>query len=349
MGTDSVDFFPDQVDMRLSGYVLRDGAYHRVASASRWRYWLAYSTIAAIVVGIAVVVFTRTNAVDALTRALERSGVLFWYEVDDDEALDELPPASGERNCRWSEDDARAAQVEDQGRCNSCWAFAIGHCMHARHEVHTGQAQPPLSAQSLLDAQPDTRRLGVPTCTRLSLDKCGCGSTMASAFRAARDVGMVRADCAPYRASKANALPGNDHRLCETAPNCFHHPETRAGACARVRFNQVYEIHTEEAAWEELTCNGPLVAALAVTQSLASPRFDRDGLLIVDDGAVVRGLHAVCVVGGGTTPGGTDYWLIRNSWGTQWGDGGYAKVRRGVNALGLADASTGQWFYVGVF
>jgi hypothetical protein len=336
--------------MGLSGYVLRDGAYHRVASPTRWRYWLAYAAIAAMVLGIAVVVFTRTNAVDALTRALERSGVLFWYEVDDDEELEALPAAPDQdRPCRWSDEDARAAQVEDQGRCNSCWAFAIAHCMRARREVHTGQAQPPLSAQSLLDAQPDTRRHGVATCTRNDLDKCACGSTLTSAFRAARDVGLVSTACDPYRASNANALPGNDHALCETAPNCFHHPETRGGACTRVRFAEVYIIQTEEAAWEELRCHGPLVVALAVTRSLASPGFDDDGLLIVDDEADVEGLHAVCVVGAGTTSSGRDYWLIRNSWGTGWGDKGYAKVERGKHALGMARADTRQWFYLGVF
>jgi hypothetical protein len=30
-----------------------------------------------------------------------------------------------------------------------------------------------------------------------------------------------------------------------------------------------------------------------------------------------------------------DYWQLRNSWGTGWGDGGYFKIRRGTNEIGI--------------
>ena len=42
--------------------------------------------------------------------------------------------------------------------------------------------------------------------------------------------------------------------------------------------------------------------------------------------------HAVTAVGYGTDDDGTPYWLIKNSWGTNWGENGYMKILRDIEA-----------------
>lgn len=44
--------------------------------------------------------------------------------------------------------------------------------------------------------------------------------------------------------------------------------------------------------------------------------------------------HGVVVVGWGTLLG-TNYWIVRNSWGSTWGSGGYILMRRGVNKCNI--------------
>ncbi|CAN2390473.1 Belongs to the peptidase C1 family [Pristimantis euphronides] len=55
--------------------------------------------------------------------------------------------------------------------------------------------------------------------------------------------------------------------------------------------------------------------------------------------------HAVIVVGYGTEHNeksgeDIDYWLIRNSWGENWGDGGYVKIKRNANMCGITESAS---------
>ena len=45
--------------------------------------------------------------------------------------------------------------------------------------------------------------------------------------------------------------------------------------------------------------------------------------------------HAVLLVGYGP-----DYWKLKNSWGSDWGEGGYFRLKRGKNMCGIADSAS---------
>jgi len=54
------------------------------------------------------------------------------------------------------------------------------------------------------------------------------------------------------------------------------------------------------------------------------------------------GGHAIVIVGWGVKDG-LPYWLIRNSWGVNWGDGGHFRVRRGTNECGIEGRVWGSY------
>lgn len=91
-------------------------------------------------------------------------------------------------------------------------------------------------------------------------------------------------------------------------------------------------VNNETLMLEALQTKGPLGVDLYASKDFYSYK---SGILSPDpDCAKNYPNHAVNIVGYGTS-NGTDFYLIKNSWGKSWGDKGYLRVPRNVNFCGI--------------
>ena len=81
---------------------------------------------------------------------------------------------------------------------------------------------------------------------------------------------------------------------------------------------------------------GPVEAAFTVYSDLPSYK---SGVYKHTAGQVLGG-HAIKIIGWGTE-NGEDYWLVNNSWNSDWGDHGTFKILRGADECGIEDEVVG--------
>ena len=86
----------------------------------------------------------------------------------------------------------------------------------------------------------------------------------------------------------------------------------------------------EENMMQEIYQRGPIACGIAVPESLE----DYTGGIYCDDSGDLSIVHDISVVGYGEE-NGEKYWLVRNSWGTHWGEGGFFRVCRGTNNIAI--------------
>ena len=88
----------------------------------------------------------------------------------------------------------------------------------------------------------------------------------------------------------------------------------------------------EEALKKAVATIGPISVAIdASSQEFMSYK---SGVLNIPNYSYKELNHAVLVVGyGHCEETGLDYWLVKNSWGSKWGDNGYIKIARNMGNM----------------
>ena len=183
--------------------------------------------------------------------------------------------------------------VQDQGQCGSCWAFSAVGAMEGRNKIKTGGKLFKLSEQQLVD------------CAGGSYGNLGCnGGEMSTAFQYAHDYGMEEESVYPYT--------GYD------------------GNCA---YDQTKVVVTPTGG-DAVTPNSAVALKTAIADGPVSVAIEADTFVfqfysggILNSKACGTNLdHGVVAVGYGADASGKPYYIVRNSWGAKWGQGGYILI-----------------------
>jgi len=81
---------------------------------------------------------------------------------------------------------------------------------------------------------------------------------------------------------------------------------------------------------QEILTNGPIEVSFTVYEDFLTYKT---GVYRHTTGSSLGG-HAVKMIGWGQEAG-IPYWLVANSWNTDWGFGGFFKIYRGDNECGI--------------
>lgn len=263
---------------------------------------------------------------------LEGSAPKEAYEALDataNQCTDNGLPKEFDARKKWSQCESVIGHIYDQGNCGSCWAVSTASAFSDRVCIATkGKKKALFASQQIL------------SCCHKCAGPDGCnGGWPIGAFAYMKHTGLVtggdygsRQGCQPYLMQQCNhhikgSLPECSSLEKQKTPKCklhcynFKHDKTFKQD--RIRAEKYYSV-LPCAAQNEIYQNGPIIATFTVFEDFYTYK---SGVYQHVTGART-GRHAVKVIGWGEEKG-VPYWLVANSWNTNWGDNGIFKIKRG--------------------
>ncbi|KAK6994022.1 dipeptidyl peptidase 1-like isoform X2 [Biomphalaria glabrata] len=204
--------------------------------------------------------------------------------------------------------------VRNQASCGSCYAFGSLGMDEARVRIQTNNTQQPVfSTQDIVECSPYSQG-------------CNGGFPYLISGKYAEDYGLVLEECNPYK--------GVDGK-CQTNQKCPRHYFTS------YKYVGGYYGACNEAAMMEAVYNrGPIGVAFEVYDDFFNYR---SGVYHHNYASQLNKFnpfqltnHAVLLVGWGVDKAsGEKYWIVKNSWGEEWGQQGYFWIRRGTDECAI--------------
>jgi len=187
--------------------------------------------------------------------------------------------------------------IKDQGQCGSCWAFSSTETIESALAIGTGNLTV-LSPQNIVSCTPNPDQCG---------GSGGCdGATEELAFTYVQQHGITTEANWPYYAQTG---------VC----NQFAHtPVATIEGCIKLKENNSTVLQFAVAT----------VGPISVSVDASTWSSYKSGIYTGCDAEKYSDIdHAVLLVGYGTS-NGTPYWIIKNQWGTGWGENGYMRLYR---------------------